>query len=119
MGKIVFDRIGSSRAVTWGMRCLRAQNVELCRSHGAVLFECAANQNVQRLRPAEVGNYQSGLARGCDLGLRGSHLVDRLIRRGAHARVAFHHLSRGRRCGGILAEIDAPQDPEQEAGGQE
>src|SRR5271166_262913 len=27
MGKIVFETIGSSRAVTWGMRCLRARTL--------------------------------------------------------------------------------------------
>ena len=51
---------------------LEGKNVELCRSHGAVLFECVADQNVQGLRPAEVGSYQSGLARDRAWGLRGA-----------------------------------------------
>ena len=53
---------------------LEGQNVELCRSHGAVLFKCVADQNVQGLRPAEVGSYQSGLARDRAWGLRGRNL---------------------------------------------
>ena len=38
---------------------LEGQNVELGRSHGAILFESVTNQHIQRLRPTQIGNKQS------------------------------------------------------------
>ena len=111
--------MGSSRAVTWGMRCLSARTLNWAAR--TVRFSSSAwrIRTSKRLRTGQIGNRWSVLARGFAFGLLRSHLIGRLKHRGADALVVFRPPSRGRRCSGILAEIDAPEDPEQEGGRDE